>query len=194
MSCPDAKEAVESETLGKTEDGEEIVGTCEETEATGEMAEGVVNNDEDATPNEEGVAMKEEENEEKMVNEEEGVVKEEEGVVSSVVETSESHMVSVSRTQLENIAEEEAEEEEEEEEEVDRDELLTNCGVSPSTLHQSKPLPFSLQEALRRQERLRHENAQLQHKIADYLSHKKVSTLSLPTLSPHTLPPTGGEA
>ncbi|CAI8039470.1 Coiled-coil domain-containing protein 96, partial [Geodia barretti] len=94
---------------------------------------------------------------EKSIAEEQevGLAKEvEEGVAPSEVDVADSNVVTTSRLPLENIVEEE--EEEEEEEKVDKDELITNC-----------------REALKRQEKLRHENSLLQHKIAEYLSYKK---------------------
>ena len=98
---------------------------------------------------------------------------------------------------LGNITEEEEEEElveEEEEEEVDRDELIQSCRVSMLVdivcMPRTPPCPHSIpachpcllvclssspvQEALLRQKKLRSENLQLQHKIAEYLSRRKV--------------------
>lgn len=97
---------------------------------------------------------------------------------------------------LGNITEEEEEEElvEEEEEEVDRNGLIQSCRVSmlvsiicvphilpcPRSIPVCRPcllvcLPSSpVQEALLRQKKLRSENLQLQHKIAEYLSRRKV--------------------
>ena len=107
--------------------------------------------------------------------------------------------MAIQSTVLENITEEVEveeegeEEEEEEEEEIDRDELIQSCKVSIlywSSPHVAmsggsrphvcvsmlvmSPLPLPPQEAVLVQSRLRSENAQLQHKIAEYLSHKKV--------------------
>ncbi|CAI8039473.1 hypothetical protein GBAR_LOCUS21955, partial [Geodia barretti] len=138
---------------------EKSVAEEQEVGVAKEVEEGVAKEKSIAEEQEVGMAKEVEGGvaKEKSIAEEQevGLAKEvEEGVAPSEVDVADSNVVTTSRLPLENIVEEE--EEEEEEEKVDKDELITNC-----------------REALKRQEKLRHENSLLQHKIAEYLSYKK---------------------